>query len=119
MAKKFYCLTCGIELIHSRKAVPGKGAILDLITPHECEGYSIKSNSDENPTVEDVLENLASLSKTVEEASESLPSPKGFPLTPGVGDKRNSKDVKTSTAPDSLIKDLNSMPNSEPEDEVA
>lgn len=94
---KFYCQKCGIELVHTRKAVPGRGMILDLITPHECEGYSIKSDEFGNPTVEDILNNLKPLGKAkLVSGNEKDKSQSTF----DVGDRRG--DVK-SIAPKSLL----------------
>ena len=113
MPKQFYCSICGVELIYSRKAVPGKGRILDLIAPHECEGYAIKSDGFGKETVLDVLDNLKDLIKVVEEVSEERPS--GFRLDEG--DKRDDKD-KRSTAPKSLLDNIKNMPNSTPEGDL-
>lgn len=95
MPKKFYCSNCGIELKHSRRAIKGKGLILDLIDPHECEGYAIKSGEFGEPTVLDVLENLKDLSKTIEAASQERHT--GFSL------KDNRKDIITSSAPEGVL----------------
>jgi hypothetical protein len=92
---KFYCSTCGVELEHKRRAVPGKGIILDLITPHECEGYSIKSNEFENPTVEDIINSAKPLGQT-KLVSEKDQTQSTFEAGDMRGDKR-------SIAPRSLI----------------
>ena len=95
MPKKFYCSRCGIELKHERKVVPGKRIILDLVDPHECEGFSVKS-SDDKPTVEDILNSLPVSvpvnvhSKNDEDHRDDL-----------IRDKRN--DIKTSSAPENLL----------------
>ena len=115
MPKHFYCLLCGIELTHSRKAIPGKGIILDLITPHECEGYSVKSNIDENPTVEEVIEKARTVHLETVETEIGRITGKG-PSNLLDGDLR--KEVKTSTAPDTLLRNLNTLENSEPSGKI-
>ena len=99
MPKHIYCSKCGVELVQSRQVV--RGTILDMVDPHECEGYAIKANEDENPTVLDIIEGLKELSQTIEkvedDAEGSANKPLAFPLS---GDKREG--VKTSTAPASL-----------------
>lgn len=116
MPKQFYCSTCGIELIHSRKAVPGKGTILDLITPHECEGYSIKSNEFEKPTVEDVIDSLKDVGKVIEAESQEIHT--GFGEHFEEGDRRSDKDKITSIAPKNLLSGIKGFGNSEPEDDL-
>ena len=111
MPKQFFCSTCGIELTHHRRAVPGKGTILDLISPHECEGYAVKSNIDEKPTVLEVIEGLKSLSKTTEAVSQDRHS--GFRNNP----EDTRKDVR-STAPASLLSSIKDMGHSEPEGDI-
>ena len=96
----FYCSSCGIQLEHKRKVVPGKGIILDLITPHECEGFSINSNPNENPTVEDILEKAKPLSK-----AKLVSKQEGGTSTFDSGDRRS--DVK-SIAPKSLLDAMSS-----------
>lgn len=115
MAKAYYCSVCGIELGHSRRAVPGKGLILDLIDPHECEGHSVKSNPDEAPTVTDVIETLEDLHKA-EVIDEKTVGHINVP-----GDRRDEKDKKnleTSSAPENLLKNFKGLPNTEPEGEM-
>ena len=93
---RFYCSSCGIQLDHKRKAVPGKGMILDLISPHECEGYSIKSNEFGNPTAEDLISQAKPLGKAKVVSSGQDKSQSTFEM----GDKRG--DVR-SMAPRSLL----------------
>ena len=96
MPKKFYCSKCGIELKHERKAVSGRGIILDLIEPHECEGFSIKSNNDKL-TVEDIINNLQTPTPVPVSGNVSSKSYKNNPIS----DKRT--DIKTSSAPENLL----------------
>ena len=115
MAKHYYCSVCGIELVYSRKAVPKKGLVLDLIQPHECEGYSVRSNVDEKPTVEDVLRDTKDVQKIVEKEVEGT----GFfrrNFNSNLSDKR--EEVRTSTAPRSLLENIHGMQNLESEDEL-
>lgn len=96
MSKKFYCSICGIELTHSRKAIPGKGTILDIIDPHDCEGHAIKSNEFEAPTVKDILNNLKPLGKTVKVSGDREST--GSTLS-----HQDRRDGVRSTAPQSLL----------------
>lgn len=96
MAKKFYCSICGVELIHSRKAIPGKGTILDLIEPHSCDGKAIESGEFDSPTVKDILNNLKPLG-SMEKVSSGKKS------TGGTLDVRDQRDGVRSTAPQSLL----------------
>jgi len=92
MARKYYCAKCGKELTLIRK--PAKGTVLNLIEPHECEGYAIKES--DKPTVLEIIEKLGHYNPAaINEDSKS--TSKGW-LTGG--DKR--KDV-ISTAPSSII----------------
>ena len=116
MPKQFFCSTCGIQLTHSRRAVPGKGTILDLITPHECEGYAIKSNIDESPTVLDVIEGLRDLSKTTEAISQDRHTGFREGHDEKYGDRRDG--IKTSTAPQSLQSNINDMGHSAPDGDI-
>lgn len=97
---KFHCSKCGVELTHVRKAVSGKGYIFDLIDPHECEGYAIKANEDEKPTVLDILETLKPVAP-VQVISDGK-NEEGRYTEPG--DRRSDDSKKTSSAPDSLVK---------------
>ena len=107
MATKYYCSKCGVQLEHSRKAVPGKGIILDLISPHECEGYSIKSNPDENPTAEDIINSAKPLG-AAKLVSKSTNKPDGGQSSFDLGDRRS--EVR-SAAPQGI---LDQMKNLEP-----
>ena len=73
MPRKYYCANCGIELKHTRRAVPGKGHIFDLIIPHECEGYAIATIEDEDkPTVLEILDKLKPVVFIKEKDDESI-----------------------------------------------
>lgn len=98
MAKKYYCSTCGIELIHTRRAVPGRGAILDLIDPHECEGFAVKANEYNEPTVKDLLDNLKPIGPTTPASKEREASTSVFEP----GDRRK----EVSTAPPNLLEKM-------------
>jgi len=106
MPKQFYCSICGAELIHTRKAVPGKRMILDLITPHECEGYAIKGNEDSSPTVLDLIESAATKFRQ-EQADRRTDRPAPSPINEP-GDRRKEALV-TSTAPQSLIRNIHDL----------
>jgi len=97
--RKFYCSKCGIELVHTRKAIPKKGHILDLIDPHECEGFAVKESPDNKPTVLEVIEGLKDLGEP------SLAQPEPDEPIEGPGDRRDSSILK-STAPAGVLKGL-------------
>jgi hypothetical protein len=86
--------------------VPGKGHIFDVVDPHDCEGYAIKANEEEKPTVLDVLENLKSLGKTIEDSARRSEDAN---LVIGLKDERS--DVKTS-APQGLLRSMRDLPSS-------
>jgi len=101
MSKKFYCSSCGVELTYSRKAIPGKGHILDLIDPHECEGFAIKSDRFGKPTVLDVLAELKPLGATTLVGSEDKSKKEN------TGFFRNLKDERAiSSAPEGIRRSL-------------
>ena len=97
---KLYCSKCGIELTHSRKAIPGKAHILDLVDPHNCKGYAVEEVEDEKETILQVLQNLKDVETTIERVSEIQ---RRFPEP---GDRR---DNATSTAPVGLLKSLDKL----------
>ena len=103
---KLYCSKCGIELTHRRSAVPGKGHIFDVVDPHNCEGFAIKANEEEKPTALDVLENLKSLGKTIEDSAKRAEDAN---LVHGLKDERS--DVKSS-APQGLLRSMRDLPTS-------
>ena len=112
MAKKYYCSSCGIELTYSRKAVKGKGIILDLIAPHECEGFSIASNPDGKPTAEEIINDAKPLGamKKVSDADSKVRDKGMRSVFEGnYGDKRDG--VK-STAPAGLLNSMNNITGS-------
>ena len=90
-----------------------KRQIIDLIEPHECEGFAVKSNIDERPTVLDVIEGLKDLSKTTEALSQDRHS--GF-RSDVDGDKRERSRI--SSAPASLLGNINSVNKSDPRGDI-
>lgn len=110
MSKKYYCSICGIELVHSRKAIPGKGTILDLIDPHECEGHSIKSGKFDSPTVKDILDNLKPLGPAVKITH-------GKESTGSTFDHQDRRDGVRSSAPQSLLEHIRASKISEGDEE--
>ena len=98
MSRKFYCSVCGIALSHSRKAVGRE--ILDLVDPHDCEGYAMKAYEGEEPTVKDLLEKMPKQSFTVPADAEINRDLRPGSVRAEFSDKRT--DVK-STAPKRLL----------------
>jgi len=109
MAKKYYCSLCGAELTYSCKAVKGKGLIMNLIAPHECEGFSIALNPDGKPTAEEVI-NAARPLGTLKKDSEKSDAPHSLHLKYGEFDDK--RDGIKSTAPASLINNMKNLTNS-------
>lgn len=110
MPRQFYCSACGAELNHQRKAVPGKGIILDTIEPHECEGYVAKEAPEGEQTLIQYLESLPKIKPTDAPVDKSNPdnqTPGTFP-TINDGDRRDSSDKKT-TAPEGVLQNFNNL----------
>lgn len=114
MARNFYCSKCGIELVHIRKAVPGKGIILDLIEPHECEGYAIHSAFDDKPTAIEIIESAKPTGELSKAESQVIDT--GARSLFQISDKRT--DVKTSSAPEGIRGGLANLDPSPTDDEL-
>jgi hypothetical protein len=106
MANKFYCSKCGIELNHIRKAVKGRGYILDLIDPHECEGYAIIEADDGSKTVLEILNELKPLGRASLASTDKEDRTR---KTIEPGDRRNDKSIRTSIAPPNILDSIKSM----------
>lgn len=100
MAKTFYCSKCGQELGYFRRAVPKKGIILDLIEPHDCEGYAIKANEGEKPTVLDIINSLKDISFSISSSTPFEPNIKDSHFE----DLRDGK--KTTSAPRGILQQI-------------
>lgn len=107
---RFFCSKCGLELVHIRKAIPGKGYIANLINPHKCEGFGIKDNKKGKPTLLDIIESLKPLGKTVTDSSRRSEDAN---LVHNFRDNRS--DVK-STAPDGILRSMRDLATTEKED---
>ena len=106
---KLYCSKCGIELTHSRQAVPGKGHIFDVVDPHVCQGYAIGNNEDGKETVLQVLENLKDLGKTIE-VSDGKNDQGRYP---DLGDRRGDDSKITTTAPGGILRSMRDLATTE------
>ena len=104
---RFFCSKCGLELVHIRKAIPDKGYIADLIDPHKCKGFGIKSNEEGKPTLLDIIDNLKPLGKTV---ADSTKRNEDANLVHNLKDDRS--DIK-STAPDGLLRSMRDLATTE------
>ena len=103
MAKHYYCSKCGVELVYTRRAVPGKGTILDLIEPHECDGYAINEAPDGKETVKEILDKLKPIKFIPDDGKPREANSSQINLWPSVsGDKRSKEHQLTSSAPASL-----------------
>jgi len=95
MTKKFYCSLCGIELKFTRKAVEGRGEIINLISPHECEGYAIHSAEEGSKTVLDILKELKPITPPKKKSKSKSKS------------KSKIEDLRgESTAPESILENF-------------
>ena len=103
--KEYHCSKCGIKLNITRKALTGegRGLILNLIDPHECEGFAIKSNDGENPTVKDIIDNLKPIAKEKRKIIEK----EDFNDLLNLKDKREG--TKTSTAPTGILDNIKNI----------
>jgi hypothetical protein len=104
---KFHCSVCGCELVHVRKAIPGKGKIVDLIEPHECCGHAYKAGEDERPTVLDIINSLKPIGPVVSVGNEG--DEDGRYNEPG--DLREDGKGSKSSAPRSLLKSMENLPS--------
>jgi hypothetical protein len=101
MPKNIYCSKCGVELKYYRQAIPGKGLIIDLVDPHNCEGYAVESKFNDRPTAMDIIKETKN--KYFEQIKENgekgdlLRSERGLPTNQEPGDKRQN--IVSSTAP--------------------
>ena len=109
MPKKYYCSLCGQEVVYTCKAVKGKGLIMHLITPHECEGFSIESNPDGKPTAEEVINAAKPISGIQDADTKKQVTGSGTIFDRSNGDKRDG--IK-STAPASLLGNMNNLTDS-------
>ena len=106
---RFFCSKCGLELVHIRKAIPGKGYIADLIDPHKCKGFGIKSNEEGKPTLLDIIESLKPLGKTVADSSQRSEDAN---LVHNFNLKDDRSEIK-STAPDGLLRSMRDLATTE------
>lgn len=94
MAKTYLCSYCGMELKWTRKSLPNRAIIVDLIDPHECDERHVENITDaEVPTP-------GQPSVASDEESESDERTPGL-LDP-IKDRRSEKHVK-STAPHGVL----------------
>lgn len=102
MPKDLYCSACGEKLVNYPKAIPGKGYIVDLVDPHECEGYAVHENELGKPTILDIIESLKDIGKSIQDADRR--SPKANLNIGAIEDKR--EDIVKSTAPQGLLQNI-------------
>lgn len=104
---KFYCSSCGCELVRTRQAIPGKGKIIDLIEPHECCGfaYKAKEDEDERPTVLDIIDSLKPIGPV--RVVSNGKNEEGRYNEPG--DLRDSKHEPKSSAPKNLLRSMENL----------
>lgn len=105
MPKQQFCSACGIELTTYPKAIPGKGRIVHLVDPHECEGFAIEEKPEGKETVLEIIKGLKPLGQSISDSQR-----RGERTNLIIGkDLRNDKDKKTTTAPSGLIDQIQHM----------
>ena len=94
MANTYLCSYFGMGLKWTRKSLPNKAIIVDLIAPHECDERHVENITDaETPTPGQPLD-------TSDEEPE--PDERAPGLLDPMKDRRSEKDIK-STAPRGAI----------------
>jgi hypothetical protein len=127
---KLYCENCGKQLQHIRKALPGRGIIIDLIRYHECSAEPVTFDVDlssiiEAPSVDGkdkfvkLLNDLKAPDKKSEETTANGKSrslrPSSMTGTNDLRDRRfESVEKPKSTAPSTIKDQIQNMLNSEP-----
>jgi len=105
MSKQYYCSSCGIQLKAYPKAVPGKGYIVNLVDPHECEGYAIAGIEEGQKTVLEIINGLKTIAPTT--ADSEIRSEKANLI---IGkDLRDERDKRTTSAPSNLLNHVEKM----------
>lgn len=114
--KYVYCSRCGTCLEITRKALPKYGKIINIISPHECPDEPVELNL----TPVDVPIPSATgegNDKFVQNLNGLQPQPSTIEL----GDRRDIADIKketSSTAPRTLLDNIQSMHNTTPANDV-
>jgi hypothetical protein len=109
MAKKYFCSYCGTPIIVTRRALPNRGVIVELVEPHDCDERNIHNITDDekpSPRIRDLTQPAPS------EEKDSL----GFPV-PDFGDKRDKSVIK-STAPTNVLSKVKGGQNTNPEHDL-
>lgn len=110
MAKQYYCSYCGTKLIVTRKALPNKGYIIELVEPHDCDERNVENITDAAKPVSPDIREMQIMSKVPPPEDED-----NFP-TPEFRDRRDKKDIK-STAPFNVLTQLDPNRTSSPENQ--
>lgn len=108
MAKNYFCSNCGTPLKWTRKALPNKQVIVDLIDPHECDASNKTNIEDSETKVDKRYKELRDFNERVERS-----------LHPGeeyYEDKRKAEHKK-STAPTNILNQVKAGANTEPEND--
>ncbi len=116
MPKQFRCEYCGFPLIYKSNALKNRGVILDLIHLHECdESYAENITDTDKPQRGSVAE-ISTEAEQNQEEDNKAGFKDAFDL--GDGDKRDKKDLRTSTAPEGVIANLKTLSSSVPENDL-
>ena len=112
MARPLYCAGCGKQLLITKKALPSKHEVINLVNPHECvidavgteEVVFKEATSEEKKSVEELFESFNFVKKLNKD--EEMDKEKYGPEVAGPGDRRPKEhlreEVQTSTAPEGI-----------------
>lgn len=120
---KFYCSNCGIQLKHTRKAIPKFGTIIDLIEPHKCLEVPVDPAQviiQPSLTLESqkFVESLNKLKLTREEIKEKSPRSSSMIDTTNLRDRRFEKEESISTAPSIILSQIKQLNGSIPAHDI-
>lgn len=108
MAKRYFCSYCGTPVIVTRRALPNKNVIVELVEPHDCDERNLENITDSSKPVPHIRE--------LNQPPQDKEDQRGFPV-PDYGDKRDKKDIK-STAPIGVLSHVKNGINSNPEHDL-
>jgi hypothetical protein len=125
---KLYCANCGQPLQLIRKALPKLGAIVDLVSYHECSETPVPFDLSNLPLAGEPIPQVEGKEKFVKSLNDLGPSKPTFvpfervegrrPRMTGTDDLRDRRfdqeEKSKSTAPISVIDQIKSMGNSIP-----
>lgn len=111
--KEYFCSNCGTPLKWTRKGLPNRQEIVDLIDPHECDASNISNIEDSDKPFNPIKQELDYKEK---EARRSLMP--GEDWEPDRRSPQHKREVKSS-APASLIDKVKHGSNTQPENDFS